>query len=103
VVPGVCAGNSSSGIKETPIFGCPVVNIGSRQQGRLRAENVLDAPYNTDAILKTIQKCITDTAFRKQAKSCHNPYGVGDSGPKVVEVLATVPLDKKLLQKKMTY
>ena len=37
-----CVGNSSSGIKETPAFGCPSVNIGSRQLGRLRAGNVLD-------------------------------------------------------------
>ena len=37
-----CVGNSSSGIKETPAFGCPTVNIGSRQEGRLRGDNVLD-------------------------------------------------------------
>ena len=32
----VCVGNSSSGIKETAIFGCPTVNIGTRQKSRLR-------------------------------------------------------------------
>jgi UDP-N-acetylglucosamine 2-epimerase (non-hydrolysing)/GDP/UDP-N,N'-diacetylbacillosamine 2-epimerase (hydrolysing) len=31
-----CVGNSSSGLKETPAFACPTVNIGSRQEGRLR-------------------------------------------------------------------
>ena len=31
-----CLGNSSSGLKETPAFGCTTVNIGSRQEGRLR-------------------------------------------------------------------
>ena len=32
----VCLGNSSSGIKETAIFKCPTVNIGTRQKSRLR-------------------------------------------------------------------
>ena len=41
----VCVGNSSSGIKETPAFSCPTVNIGSRQEGRLRGENVIDVGY----------------------------------------------------------
>ena len=31
-----CVGNSSSGIKETPVFGCPTVNIGSRQLGQIK-------------------------------------------------------------------
>jgi len=35
-------GNSSSGIIETPSFGLPTVNIGARQEGRLRAENIID-------------------------------------------------------------
>ena len=41
-----CVGNSSSGIKETPAFGCPTVNIGSRQLNRLRGENVIDVRYD---------------------------------------------------------
>ena len=52
-----CVGNSSSGIKETPAFLCPTVNIGSRQKGRLRAENVLDAGYDPVQIESQIKKC----------------------------------------------
>lgn len=37
------AGNSSSGIMETPSFALPTVNIGLRQKGRERARNILDA------------------------------------------------------------
>ena len=43
-------GNSSSGLIEAPSFGLPVVNIGPRQQGRLRAGNVIDAPCEACAI-----------------------------------------------------
>jgi UDP-hydrolysing UDP-N-acetyl-D-glucosamine 2-epimerase len=49
-------GNSSSGIKEASYLGVPVVNIGSRQHGRLRAKNVIDVPHDAAAIRKAIEK-----------------------------------------------
>jgi UDP-hydrolysing UDP-N-acetyl-D-glucosamine 2-epimerase len=98
----VCAGNSSSGIKETPAFGCPTVNIGSRQAGRLRADNVIDAPYEAAAIEAALRRSLFDDAFRKICHECENPYGVGDAGIKVADALARVPLDDKILRKRMT-
>ena len=95
--------NSSALIKETPAFGCPAVNIGSRQQGRLRGENVLDAGYDEAAIYAAIVRCITDAGFRQQCATGANPYGAGNAGPSIAEALATIPLDTRLLQKKMTY
>lgn len=97
-----CVGNSSSGIKETPAFGCPTVNIGSRQLNRLRAENVLDAGYDAQAVYRAARRCLDDEEFRRQCRSCSNPYGTGDAGPKVADVVATVELDRRLLQKRMT-
>lgn len=99
---GACVGNSSSGIKETPAFGCPTVNIGSRQAGRLRAENVVDAGYDTGEILAACRRALWDEAFRQQCRTCDNPYGEGHAGRKIAEVLATVPLTPALVQKKMT-
>lgn len=95
-------GNSSSGIKETPAFGCPTVNIGSRQQGRLRAENVLDVGYDAAAILAAMQKALYDETFRRQCRDCQNPYGLGDASKKIADILATIPLDGRLLRKGMT-
>jgi UDP-hydrolysing UDP-N-acetyl-D-glucosamine 2-epimerase len=100
---GAFVGNSSAIIKETPAFGCPAVNIGSRQQGRLRANNVLDTAYSEGEILAAIHRSIADEEFRLQCQTCINPYGAGNAGTKIAEVLATVPLDSRLLQKKMTY
>jgi len=100
---GSFAGNSSAGIKETPVFGCPAVNIGSRQQGRLRGSNVLDVPYDALAIREAIVRCAEDDAFREHCRKAENPYGAGNAGPRIAEVLATIPLDSRLLQKKMTY
>ena len=99
---GACLGNSSSGIKETPALGCPAVNIGSRQQGRLRAENVLDAGYDKKEILAAAKKALWDEDFRKACQECENPYGTGDAGVKIAEALARVELGQKLIQKKMT-
>ncbi len=49
-------GNSSAGIKECSYLGVPVVNLGTRQQNRLRGPNVLDAGYNETEIKKAIHK-----------------------------------------------
>ena len=100
---GVCVGNSSSGIKETPAFGCPAVNIGSRQDGRLRASNVIDSSYDCDEIVAACKKAMFDDSFRQHCYTCSNPYGEGNSGPRIAETLATIDISAKLLQKKMTY
>lgn len=98
-----CVGNSSSGIKETPAFGCPTVNIGSRQQGRLRAANVLDADYDAGSITVAVRRCLEDEAFRTLCREVENPYGVGDAGVKIANRLATIPYDPAtLLRKGMT-
>jgi len=100
--PVVCAGNSSSGIKETPAFGCPAVNIGSRQDGRLRATNVCDAGYDEDEIYAAIRVGLEDVEFRQRARTCENPYGTGNVGRKIADVLASVELGQKLIRKRMT-
>lgn len=97
-----CVGNSSSGIKETPAFGCPTVNIGSRQEGRLRADNVIEAEYDEFSIYDAINLCLNDENFRNISFSCVNPYGIGDAGIKIAKVLSGTKLNlKKLLRKEM--
>jgi len=56
-------GNSSSGIIEAPALRLPAVNIGDRQQGRLRAGNVLDVPADASAIAAALTRAL-DPAFR---------------------------------------
>ena len=97
-----CLGNSSSGLKETPAFGCPTVNIGSRQEGRLRGGNVLDAGYSSNEIYDQIQRSLFDDDFRELCREAKNPYWLGEAGPKIAKVLATAPLDQGLIRKRMT-
>ncbi len=49
-------GNSSSGITEAASFRLPVVNIGSRQGGRLRAANIIDVEPQADAIARRLKQ-----------------------------------------------
>jgi UDP-N-acetylglucosamine 2-epimerase len=98
----VLIGNSSSGIVEAPSFGIPVLNIGSRQQGRQRADNVIDVGYNKLDIVKGIHFVLHDEEFKRRVKKKNNPYGDGHSGKKIVEILNNLPIDNTLLQKKST-
>lgn len=97
-----CVGNSSSGIKETPVFGCPTVNIGSRQQGRLRGDNVMDVNYDAEEIYTAVCRCLFDEDFRTICASTKNPYGGGSAGRLIAESLATIDLTpKNILRKRM--
>jgi UDP-N-acetylglucosamine 2-epimerase (non-hydrolysing)/GDP/UDP-N,N'-diacetylbacillosamine 2-epimerase (hydrolysing) len=98
----VCCGNSSSGIKETAAFCCPTVNIGARQNGRLRAENVIDATYDQDDIYEKIKKALYNKEFRTLCRNIENPYGTGNAAKKITEVLLNIPINQELLNKKMT-
>ena len=91
-------GNSSSGIHETNTFDIPTINIGTRQAGRLRSENIIDTGHNKEEIISAIEHCnkLTKTTFKKI-------YGVGDSSQKIVELLKEININKKIIQKQITY
>ena len=91
-------GNSSSGIHETNTFDIPTINIGTRQAGRLRSENIIDTGYNKEEIISAIKHCsgLTKTSYEKI-------YGEGDSSQKIVDLLKEINLDKNIIQKQITY
>lgn len=99
----VMIGNSSSGIIEAPSFKLPVVNIGTRQDGRLRACNIIDIPYGKEAVKVGIKKAIDDENFRNQLENCTNPYGDGNASGKIAQILSEIKLDRELIQKRITY
>nr|WP_287938028.1 UDP-N-acetylglucosamine 2-epimerase [Algoriphagus sp.] len=80
-------GNSSVGIRECAFLGVPVVNIGSRQNGRDRGQNVVDVSYQRHEILNALKY------FDSNPKP--NPshvYGGGDAGGKIANLLANLSL-----------
>jgi len=102
-IAGVMIGNSSSGIIEAPSFYLPVVNIGTRQEGRERAENVIDVGYNKNEIIKGIEKALYDEEFKARVKKCKNPYGDGKTGERIANILSKIKIGNKLLQKRLIY
>jgi len=90
-------GNSSSGIMEAASFALPVVNVGTRQQGRERAANVIDAPAETEAILDAIHRAL-NAGFRASLRCMTNPYGDGTAAKTIAHVLTTVPFDGLLIK-----
>ena len=92
-------GNSSSGLIEAPSFGLPVVNVGSRQRGRLRGANVIDVEPTREDILRGVEAAL-EPAFRAGLRGRANPYGDGAAAARIVAVLRAVSLDARLLQKR---
>lgn len=81
----VLVGNSSVGIRESAFLGVPVVNIGTRQQGRQRGPNVRDVPH--DLIL--IRRAVLDQAQHgRYARS--SLYGVGTAGPETARIIRSL-------------
>jgi UDP-hydrolysing UDP-N-acetyl-D-glucosamine 2-epimerase len=95
----VMVGNSSSGLIEAPSFGLPVVNIGARQRGRLRASNVIDVGPRREEIAAGIGQALR-AEFRRSLVGLVNPYGDGRAAPRIVQVLRRVELGRRLIQKR---
>jgi UDP-hydrolysing UDP-N-acetyl-D-glucosamine 2-epimerase len=94
----VVVGNSSSGIIEAPSFGVPVVNIGERQGGRVRAANVVDVDVDRAAIVEAIRVGLRPQT-RASLAGMRSPFGDGKASARIVERLMTVPLDERLITK----
>jgi UDP-hydrolysing UDP-N-acetyl-D-glucosamine 2-epimerase len=97
----VMVGNSSSGLTEAPSFRLPVVNIGDRQRGRVRAANVIDVACSRAAILQGIKRA-TSSRFRASLRGMRNPYDRfhdGRASERIKDVLKRVPLSDGLVKK----
>jgi UDP-hydrolysing UDP-N-acetyl-D-glucosamine 2-epimerase len=86
-------GNSSSALIEAPAVGTPTVNIGPRQQGRLRAATVVDCDDRADAITAAINQVLA-RGFKETTAAAEPPYGRPvDAAGRMLDVLRTVDLD----------
>ena len=88
-------GNSSSGLLECPTFNIGTINIGDRQDGRLKADSVIDCDPIQESILKAFKR-LYSTDFQKNLKSVNNPYGNGGASSKIIEILKKKQLPKEI-------
>ena len=98
-------GNSSAGIREAPTFKTPVINIGTRQFGRLRSTNIIDCEYDSNSINKSIKKILYDKKFKKLLKMTKNLYEGKNTSKKIVKKIEDalrkgLSIQKKFYEKK---
>jgi UDP-N-acetylglucosamine 2-epimerase (non-hydrolysing)/GDP/UDP-N,N'-diacetylbacillosamine 2-epimerase (hydrolysing) len=94
-------GNSSSGLIEAPSFGLPVVNVGTRQQGRIRAGNVIDVGNGIEQIRAGISRALSP-GFRKSLEGLQNPYDRfrdGMTSRRIKDTLKQIPSPNSLIKK----
>jgi GDP/UDP-N,N'-diacetylbacillosamine 2-epimerase (hydrolysing) len=96
----VLIGNSSLGLLEAPFLNLSVINVGRRQTARHHTTNVRFVPHEKDEIVAAIRRVVQNDG--KPAK-CENPFGDGHTGERVADLLATIPLDQRLLNKDLSY
>ncbi len=84
-------GNSSSGILEVPGFKIGTINIGDRQQGRVRAKSIIDCQPRKSSIRGALKK-LYSREFQGQLKTVTNPHGEGNAAKTIKRVLKTVEL-----------
>ena len=75
-------GNSSSGVREGAFIGTPVVNIGTRQNKRLRTENVIQVGHNAAKIANAIRTQLKNGKYKSS-----DIYGDGTAGEKIANIL----------------
>jgi len=92
-------GNSSSGIIEAASFGLPVVDVGSRQRGRIRGSNVIHTEPDAEAIGGAVARALSEE-FRAGLATLVNPYGDGHASTRIADAVTTTTLDARLLVKR---
>lgn len=94
-------GNSSSGIIEAPSFHIPTVNIGNRQEGRVKGKSVIDCDCTVEDIIDAIHTA------REMKRSCFlqdevNPYEGENTSSNTVKIIKA-SLKKGINVKKQFY
>ncbi len=88
-------GNSSSSIIEAPSFKKPVLNIGSRQEGRVMAKNILQVSLDVTQIRNTIDQALQKD-FSDELKGVVNPYAKNNTSKEITGILKTCSSEKLL-------
>jgi GDP/UDP-N,N'-diacetylbacillosamine 2-epimerase (hydrolysing) len=99
----VLVGNSSSGIHEASSFLKPVINIGSRQDGRLRSKNIIDVSYSAVKIFRCLKKLENRKYYASLIRNLHNPYEKPHTSDLILRALKSIKITGNAIQKKITY
>lgn len=95
----VLVGNSSSGLLEAPSLGTPTVNIGLRQEGRLRSPSVIDCKTDRSSIREALLRALS-VEFRQEREVMNLPYGWGGASKAIRQILEDCDLASLAAPKK---
>ena len=87
----VVIGNSSSGIIEAPALHVATVNIGTRQDGRLRADSIIDVKFGQNEIRTAIETALSPL-FKSRCSTATSKYGYGNTAKNIADTLKNAPL-----------
>lgn len=79
-------GNSSSGLIEAPALRVPTVNIGPRQNGRLKAVSIIDCEDDSASILSALKKALMPS-FKAELPATLSLFGTGEASQRIASVL----------------
>lgn len=91
-------GNSSSGLIEVPFFRKPTIDIGIRQQGRLKATSIISCNYEVNEIQDAIQNSLCEK-FQENIKSMTMLYGEGNTSLQIKNILKEIDLQNIIIKK----
>ena len=84
----VVVGNSSSGVIEAATLHVPAVDIGERQRGRLRGDNVVHAAEGRVAVEAALRTALSPR-WRQHSAAVTNPYGTGAASARILDIVRT--------------
>lgn len=87
----VVVGNSSSGVIEAATLHVPAVDIGERQRGRLRGDNVVHAAEGRETVEAALRTALSPR-WREHAAHVANPYGTGTASAAILDIVRTAAL-----------
>ena len=91
-------GNSSAGVREAPFYGINCINVGSRQNNRVKSNKLIHNSKNYDQVSNYIKK-ITKL---KKIKYKKQNFGFGDSDKRILRILSYNKFWKLNIQKYFT-
>lgn len=94
----VVIGNSSSGILEAPTLKVPTIDVGARQQGRVRPESVVHSEPKAQSIRAALDM-VQSPGFRARVERMLPPFGDGKTSQKIAAVLRDYPLEGILFKR----
>lgn len=84
-------GNSSSGLLEAPSFKIGTINIGKRQDGRLKSKSIIDCEPTKESISFALKQLFSND-FKVLLRSVKNPYGDGNASSRIIRFLEKVKI-----------